>query len=76
MDDYFKEGEEKSRALDHAPKSSGTVAPPPKAGAPPPPRAASTEPPKDIIQYGAPMSICHACHLASPLGPVKQWHVD
>lgn len=29
-----------------------------------------------IIQYGAPMSICHACHLASPLGPVKQWHVD
>ncbi|KAG7119383.1 hypothetical protein HYQ45_015099 [Verticillium longisporum] len=47
MDDYFKEGEEKSRALDHAPKSSGTVAPPPKAGAPPPPRAASTEPPKE-----------------------------
>ncbi|KAM0329814.1 hypothetical protein ACHAQA_003978 [Verticillium albo-atrum] len=48
MDDYFKEGEEKSRALDHAPKSSGTgVAPPPKAGAAPPPRAASTEPPKE-----------------------------
>ncbi|KAL9942933.1 hypothetical protein D7B24_000501 [Verticillium nonalfalfae] len=48
MDDYFKEGEEKSRALDHAPKSSGTVAPPPKAGAPPPPpRAASTEPPME-----------------------------
>ncbi|KAM0274900.1 hypothetical protein ACHAQH_007752 [Verticillium albo-atrum] len=47
MDDYFKEGEEKSRALDHAPKSSGAVAPPPKAGAPPPPRAASTESPKE-----------------------------
>ena len=37
MDDYFKEGEEKSRALDNAPKSKGSgVPPPPKAGAGPP----------------------------------------
>lgn len=39
MDDYFREGEEKSRKEDHAPtpKASG-LAPPPKAG---PPRTAS-----------------------------------
>lgn len=37
MDDYFKEGEEKSRALDNAPKGKGSgVPPPPKAGASPP----------------------------------------
>lgn len=36
MDDYFKEEEQKSRALDNAPKGQGTgVPPPPKAGGPP-----------------------------------------
>lgn len=45
MDDYFKEGEEKSRAVDNAPKSKGSgVPPPPKAGAgPPPPKAEAQE---------------------------------
>lgn len=37
MDDYFKEEEEKSRAVDNAPKSTGSgVPPPPKAGGGPP----------------------------------------
>ncbi|KAI9673949.1 MAG: hypothetical protein M1817_002155 [Caeruleum heppii] len=38
MDEYFKEGEEKSRAVDRAPspKNKGGVAPPPKAGGGPP----------------------------------------
>lgn len=37
MDDYFKEGEEKSRELDRAPQSSkgSAVPPPPKTGGPP-----------------------------------------
>lgn len=37
MDDYFKEGEEKSRELDHAPttKTASSLPPPPKAGGPP-----------------------------------------
>lgn len=36
LDDYFKEGEEKSAALDFAPKREGSVPPPPKAGGGPP----------------------------------------
>ncbi|QSZ29730.1 hypothetical protein DSL72_004247 [Monilinia vaccinii-corymbosi] len=47
MDDYFMEGEKKSRELDHAPTAkSGGVPPPPKAGGPPragTPKAASPE---------------------------------
>ncbi|KAI9892047.1 MAG: hypothetical protein M1814_001752 [Vezdaea aestivalis] len=39
MDEYFKEGEEKSKALDHAPAGA-------KGGAPPPPKAFSG-PPKE-----------------------------
>ncbi|EKD19214.1 uncharacterized protein L3040_009346 [Drepanopeziza brunnea f. sp. 'multigermtubi'] len=36
MDDYFTEGEQKSRELDHAPKAMSTPPPPPpKAGGPP-----------------------------------------
>lgn len=36
MDDYFLEGEKKSRELDYAPSSKGSaVPPPPKAGGPP-----------------------------------------
>jgi hypothetical protein len=36
LDDYFKEGEEKSLAIDNAPTAkSGGVPPPPKAGGPP-----------------------------------------
>lgn len=36
MDDYFKEGEKKSRELDHAPSGRRTpLPPPPKAGGPP-----------------------------------------
>lgn len=36
MDDYFQEGEKKSRELDHAPNAKSTPPPPPpKAGAPP-----------------------------------------
>lgn len=51
LDDYFMEGETKSRELDHAPSRKSTPAPPPpkaggppKAGAPPggPPKAEST----------------------------------
>jgi GRASP55/65 PDZ-like domain len=45
LDDYFKEGEEKSREMDNAPtlKAGSNVPPPPKAGAlpPPPPKAAA-----------------------------------
>lgn len=35
LDDYFKEGEQKSAAEDHAPKREGSVPPPPKVGGPP-----------------------------------------
>jgi hypothetical protein len=46
LDDYFKEGEEKSREMDNAPtpKAGSNVPPPPKAGAvpPPPPKVAAT----------------------------------
>ncbi|KAF2737978.1 hypothetical protein EJ04DRAFT_430041 [Polyplosphaeria fusca] len=45
LDDYFKEGEQKSREQDFAPKSQGSgVPPPPKAGGPPrggPPKSAT-----------------------------------
>ncbi|KAJ8070276.1 hypothetical protein OCU04_000659 [Sclerotinia nivalis] len=48
MDDYFMEGEKKSRELDHAPSTkTGGVPPPPKAGGPPragTPKVASPEP--------------------------------
>lgn len=39
MDDYFKEGEQKSRDLDNAPASHGPAAPPPPKGAGGPPKA-------------------------------------
>ena len=58
MDDYFKEGEEKSRELDNAPKSKGTgVPPPPKAGGPPrgPPSAAPTPEPAAEAVAGTPV---------------------
>ncbi|KAF3005045.1 hypothetical protein E8E13_009286 [Curvularia kusanoi] len=35
LDDYFKEGEQKSKEDDYTPKSKGGVPPPPKAGGPP-----------------------------------------
>jgi len=35
LDDYFKEGEQKSLEEDYAPKKGGGVPPPPKAGGPP-----------------------------------------
>jgi hypothetical protein len=44
MDDYFMEGEKKSREVDYAPSVKGDVPPPPKAGGPPiggPPRGKS-----------------------------------
>jgi hypothetical protein len=43
LDEYFKEGEEKSREMDNAPtlKAGSGVPPPPKAGAPPPPPKAA-----------------------------------
>jgi hypothetical protein len=52
LDDYFKEGEEKSLAEDNAPKAkSGGVPPPPKAGGPPrgpvPPPKSETPVPDD-----------------------------
>jgi len=48
LDDYFMEGEKKSRELDHVPSAKSTgVPPPPKAGGPPsadgPPKAAVEE---------------------------------
>ncbi|KAK5126079.1 hypothetical protein LTR85_011434 [Meristemomyces frigidus] len=46
LDDYFKEGEQKSRELDGSstPKPSGGLPPPPKAGSGGPPKAASPAP--------------------------------
>ncbi|KAJ4348132.1 uncharacterized protein N0V89_009504 [Didymosphaeria variabile] len=43
LDDYFKEGEQKSAAEDFAPKREGSVPPPPKVGGPPrgPPKSAT-----------------------------------
>lgn len=36
LDDYFNEGEKKSRELDHAPSAKSTPPPPPPKGGPPP----------------------------------------
>lgn len=55
LDDYFMEGEKKSRELDYAPSAKSTPPPPPpKAGGPPmggppkgPPKAAAVEETKD-----------------------------
>jgi hypothetical protein len=44
LDDYFKEGEQKSKEEDYVPKSKSPVPPPPKAGGPPrggPPKSAT-----------------------------------
>ncbi|KAL2270104.1 hypothetical protein VTJ83DRAFT_2288 [Remersonia thermophila] len=48
MDDYFKEGEKKSRELDRAPSRTSSPLPPPPKGGPPrggPPRAGVASPP-------------------------------
>lgn len=45
LDDYFNEGEKKSRELDHAPSARNTPPPPPKAGGGPP-KAGGPPPPK------------------------------
>jgi hypothetical protein len=44
MDEYFKEGEAKSKEEDYAPSSKGALPPPPKAGGkmPPPPPKSTT----------------------------------
>jgi hypothetical protein len=54
LDDYFKEGEQKSLEQDHAPTGrTGSVPPPPKAGGPPmgppkgPPRSGGTPVPAE-----------------------------
>jgi hypothetical protein len=57
LDDYFMEGEEKSRELDHAPSAKSTgIPPPPKAGGPPkargPPKAAAAEETNDADDSG------------------------
>lgn len=46
LDDYFKEGEQKSLEQDYAPKKGGGLPPPPKAGGPPrgPPKSGSATP--------------------------------
>lgn len=46
LDDYFKEGEQKSLEQDYAPKKGSGVPPPPKAGGPPrgPPKSGSGTP--------------------------------
>lgn len=47
MDDYFMEGEKKSRELDHAPTAKGNgLPPPPKTGGPPKSGAPPPPPPK------------------------------
>jgi hypothetical protein len=51
MDDYFKEGEAKSKEQDSAPSRSkaGTpIAPPPKVGAPPPPLKGGEAAPEEV----------------------------
>lgn len=57
MDDYFMEGEKKSRELDHPPSARNTPPPPPpKSGGPPkvggPPKAAAAEETKDTDGSG------------------------
>lgn len=49
MEDYFREGEQRSKEEDHAlePKAGKGIAPPPKAGGPPP-RSAAASPEKGI----------------------------
>jgi hypothetical protein len=49
MEDYFREGEQKSREEDYVPeaKTSKGIPPPPKAAAPPP-RAMASSPEKDV----------------------------
>lgn len=49
MDDYLKEEEQKSLALDNAPKSKGSGLPPPPKGASGPPKA---EPREDAVDGG------------------------
>lgn len=44
FDDYFKEGEQKSKEEDFAPSTQSAPPPPPKSGVPPPPKAKSPEP--------------------------------
>jgi len=46
MDDYFLEGEQKSKELDYAPRATKTPPPPPKTG---PPKA----PPSPIADLAA-----------------------
>lgn len=57
MDDYFNEGEKKSRELDYAPTTSTPPPPPPKSGGPPkaggPPKTSpATEDKKDADDSG------------------------
>jgi hypothetical protein len=49
MEDYFREGEQRSREEDNVPesKTSKGIPPPPKAGGPPP-RAMAASPEKDV----------------------------
>lgn len=47
LDDYFNEGEKKSRELDHAPSAKSTPPPPPPKGGPPPSTSPAPEPEKD-----------------------------
>ena len=46
MDDYFKEGEQKSKEEDFTPASKGAPPPPPKAGGPPKSKADEEQAPK------------------------------
>ncbi|KAI4240600.1 MAG: hypothetical protein LQ352_007608 [Teloschistes flavicans] len=49
FDDYFREGEQKSKEEDYTPGTKGTAPlPPPPKSAKPPPQAGVTEPPADI----------------------------
>jgi hypothetical protein len=56
MDDYFIEGEKKSRELDHAPSAKSTPPPPPPKTGPPkaggPPKAVGVEEKKDADDSG------------------------
>lgn len=54
MDDYFKEGEEKSKELDNAPKATNSTLPPPPMSGPPkggPPKSSqSPAPPSPAVE--------------------------
>lgn len=54
LDDYFKEGEQKSLEQDYVPKKGSGVPPPPKAGGPPrgPPRSGSVSRTGTPLQSG------------------------